>query len=328
MARPPTSSRSASGLEIRIVQVLERMRWVPIAVWSLLAVAWVLGAETAETMASPVSVRARQVHAIFRMTPRLYSGAQPEGDAAFAELAQMGIQTLVSVDGARPDVAAARRHGLRYVHLPIGYDGISTQRGVQLVKAISGLPSPLYVHCHHGQHRGPAAAAVMAMAREGWTSDRAVAWMHQAGTSTNYPGLYGAVRQFRCPDPGVIDGVGELPETAAVTGRVAAMVDLDARWNRLEAWQRRSWKPMPGEEGPSLHQEALQFWEALHELGRREVTEPLSLDYRRRHTVAEERARAFLDQTAKPEPGSVKLLDGLARGIAESCTGCHREHRD
>lgn len=328
MVRPHTSNRSANGREIRTVVVLERMKWVLMAVWSLLAVTFSLGAETPGAVVGAVSVETRKLHAVFQMTPRLYSGAQPEGDAAFAELAQMGIRTLVSVDGARPDVAAARRHGLRYVHLPIGYDGISTQRGVQLVKAISGLPSPLYVHCHHGHHRGPAAAAVMAMAREGWTSNRAVAWMHQAGTSTNYPGLYGAVRQFRCPDPGEIDGVGELPETAAVTGRVAAMVDLDARWNRLQAWQRRSWKPVPGHDGPSLHQEALQFWEALHELGRREVAEPLSLDYRRRHTIGEERARAFLDQTAQPQPGPVESLDGLARGIAESCTGCHREHRD
>ena len=75
-------------------------------------------------------------------------------------------------------------------------------------------------------------------------------------------------------------------------------------------------------------QEALILWESLHELGRREATQRLSLDYRRRHALSEERAKAFLDETAKPEPWSAEQLDGLARGIAESCTGCHHEHRD
>lgn len=308
------------------MSVVQRMSVFPVIAF-LIAVSGL--AVIGEDRANPAEpVETRQVYAAFRITPRLYSGAQPEGDAAFGELAEMGIRTLVSVDGARPDVAAARRHGLRYVHLPIGYDGISPQRMAQLVKVVSELSAPVYVHCHHGRHRGPTAVAVMAMAREGWSAGQAEAWMRQAGTSTNYPGLHGVVQRFRCPDARQIAAVGELPETAAVPVRVTAMVDIDARWNRLKAWQGRGWKPVAGEAVPTLHQEALQLWESLHELGRQEATHGLSADYRRRHALSEERARAFLDATAKPEPRPVGLLDGLARGLAESCNGCHREHRD
>lgn len=286
------------------------------------------GSEKPGIPRGPAPVETQKAHAVFRVTPRIYSGAQPEGDAAFHELARMGVRTLVSVDGARPDPVAARRHGLRYVHLPIGYDGISTQRVAQLVKAIDELPTPLYVHCHHGQHRGPAAVAVMAMAREGWSSEQAVAWMRQAGTSTNYPGLYGVVRQFRCPDLQQVEAAGELPETTVVPARVMAMVVIDVHWSRLRAWQRRSWKPVPGDVTTTLHQDALQLWESLQELGRQEATQPLSADYRRRHAVSEERAKALLDETANPGPPSVQRLEGLVGSLGESCTACHREHRD
>ena len=322
------SSRSASGRDTRAVVFLGRMWRILITAWLTAVIGSVRAADGSTTLAGPVPVETRQAHAVFRIAPRLYSGAQPEGDAAFDELAQMGIRTLVSVDGSRPDVVAARRHGLRYVHLPIGYDGISTHRVTQLVKAVSELPSPLYIHCHHGQHRGPAAVAVMAMAREGWSPDQAVDWMRRAGTSTNYPGLYAAVRQFRCPDSRQVDAAGELLETAAVPARVTAMVEIDARWGRLKEWQRRTWKPVPGDAATTLHQDALQLWESLHELGRLEATQPLSAVYRRRHALCEERAKAFLDETSKMEPWSVERLDSIARGLSESCAGCHREHRD
>ncbi len=38
----------------------------------------------------------------FAVGTNLFSGGQPEGDAAFAELARLGVKTIVSVDGAKP----------------------------------------------------------------------------------------------------------------------------------------------------------------------------------------------------------------------------------
>ena len=70
------------------------------------------------------------------------------------------MQTVISVDGAKPDLEAARKHGLRYVHLPHGYDGVPAPRGDELAIALRTLEGPIYVHCHHGKHRSPAAAGV------------------------------------------------------------------------------------------------------------------------------------------------------------------------
>src|SRR5688572_20555590 len=55
-----------------------------------------------------------------RVHERVISGGLPEGDAAFAELNALGVKTIVSVDGAKPDLETAAKFGLRYVHLPHG----------------------------------------------------------------------------------------------------------------------------------------------------------------------------------------------------------------
>ena len=122
------------------------------------------------------------VHNLYLLGTNLYSGSTPEGDAGFQALAELGVKTIISVDGAQPDAARAKNFGIRYVHLPYGYDGISTNLQLQLAKAGETLPGPFYVHCHHGKHRGPTAVAVMCMANGGWTASQAESWMHAAGS--------------------------------------------------------------------------------------------------------------------------------------------------
>jgi protein tyrosine phosphatase (PTP) superfamily phosphohydrolase (DUF442 family) len=128
------------------------------------------GGAMTNIVAQPLAIPG--VHNAFRATDRIYSGSQPEGEEAFAAFARLGVKTIVSVDGSKPDVEAARKHGLRYVHLPYGYDGIPTNRMVELVKLAAEGSGPLFVHCHHGRHRGPAAVAVMCEASAGWTTTK------------------------------------------------------------------------------------------------------------------------------------------------------------
>src|SRR5262245_50112426 len=121
----------------------------------------------APSAAAPTTIDFRPQHLAaehlpnpWRIHPKVISGGLPEGDAAFAELIALGVKTVISVDGAQPDVASARRFGLRYIHLPHGYDGVPPERMKELAKAVRDLPGPIYIHCHHGKHRSPAAAAV------------------------------------------------------------------------------------------------------------------------------------------------------------------------
>ena len=127
---------------------------------------------------------ALQVH------PKVISGGQPEGEAGFAELKELGIETIVTVDGAKPDVELAKKYGLRYVHLPHGYDGIPEERVEELAKAVRDLPGPIYIHCHHGKHRSPAAASAACVGAGLIDPKDARQVLVVAGTSESYRGLY------------------------------------------------------------------------------------------------------------------------------------------
>jgi len=102
---------------------------------------------------SPQRIEAKGIENLFRLSPRLFSGGQPEGEKGFETLKRLSIRTVISVDGSQPDVETARRLGLRYVHLPVGYDGIPRDQTIKMVEAIRELPGPVFVHCHHGMQR-------------------------------------------------------------------------------------------------------------------------------------------------------------------------------
>src|SRR4051794_20430730 len=74
---------------------------------------------TAPAMTAAGPPGAARVGNALRVTDNLYSGSSPEGDEGFRSLCEWGVRTVISVDGAAPDVERARRFGLRYVHLPV-----------------------------------------------------------------------------------------------------------------------------------------------------------------------------------------------------------------
>ena len=88
------------------------------------------------------------LHNVLRLSAKLTSGSSPDGEEGFRSLLRLGIRTIISVDGSRPDVETARKFGLRYIHLPVGYDGVPRDRALQLARAVRDLPGPVYVHCH------------------------------------------------------------------------------------------------------------------------------------------------------------------------------------
>jgi len=107
------------------------------------------------------------LHNIVAFHADVWSGSVPEGDAGFDALKSRGVRTILSVDGALPDLDRARARGMRYVHLPIGYDGFDDARKVELARAVRDLPRPIYIHCHHGKHRSAGASAAIAVSL-GW----------------------------------------------------------------------------------------------------------------------------------------------------------------
>src|SRR5688572_2727995 len=134
------------------------------------------------------------------VTERVISGAQPDGEASFEALKVLGVKTIISVDGAKPDVESARKHGMRYVHLPITYGTVTPGQGRALAKAMAELPGPVYVHCHHGRHRSAAAVAVGCVYNGTLKAEQAEAVLETFGTGLNYKGLWKAAREARPVD--------------------------------------------------------------------------------------------------------------------------------
>lgn len=269
-----------------------------------------------------------QFHNLHRITPRIYCGSAPESEAAFAELAALGVKVVISVDGVRPDVALARRHGLRYVHLPVGYDGIPTNRVVELTKAATTAGGPVYVHCHHGRHRGPAAAAIICAATEAWTTDRTRALLEQMGTGREYVGLYRSLSHFHPPEPQELQAVGPLPEVARPSSLAQVMVAIDGSYARLKAAAASGFRETPGHSDAAPAAEAVLIWEQFREVARLPaVGRQQGSEYRGSLAAAERLALELRDALADRE-AAAEVRQRTFEALGRRCVGCHRSCRD
>jgi len=259
---------------------------------------------------------------ITRLSPRLYVGSTPEGEAGFRSLAQLGIKTVLTVDGAAPEVERAEKHGLRYVHLPIGYDGCPTPRAHQIARAVRDLPGPIYLHCHHGRHRAPTAAAFARIALDGLSPEQAVAEMERLGTGKEYVGLYADVRAFRPPTPVELDAVPATWRAVEPAAPLAAsMVEIERRFDRLLTLQREGWKaPVKDAE-----HEALQLRELYVEWARTAEARGKPRELLEWTRAAETDARTL--QEALRGGLTARASESLGR-LAVGCGGCHGKYRN
>jgi len=280
-----------------------------------------------ETVAAIAPVKLGDVpgiHNLVQVTPWLYSGSQPEGAEAFAELEKLGVKTLVCVDGMAPDAPAARAHGIRVVHLPIGYDAVPAETAAAYARLAAETEGPIYVHCHHGLHRGPAAAAIMIRARDKASAAQAAEFMTLAGTSPHYTGLWRDVEAFDPAKPGRYDGT--FPEAAAVPDYAAGMAHIDRTWDRLKLIRKAGWKTPADHPDVAPDQEALILAEAFREINRL----PQPHDEPRYTEMMNEAIRAtasLADAMRQPAPDAA-VLEAAFSATAASCRQCHQVYRD
>jgi len=268
------------------------------------------------------------IHNFLRATTNVFSGSQPEGEAAFAALAKLGVKTVISVDGSKPDVELAAKHGLRYIHLPIGYDGIPTNRVAELAKAAVTVAGPIFVHCHHGKHRGPAAVGVICLAAGSLNVQQADAFLRQAGTSPDYPGLFRAVTHFVAPTAAQLAAMPtHFPSVSRTSSLIEAMVAIDAHYDHLKAAQKAGWRTPPEHPDISPAHEATLLWEQLRELARTEDTAGRAPDYRAKLDAAVKQAES-LHGTLKLDLPAKEWRDTAFKSIGQSCVDCHKRYRN
>lgn len=312
-------------------------------------------AETGSGTASGVLVVARPVMAMPTLadpTPRDFpgihnavayhegfvSGSAPEGDVGFDTLAGMGVKAIISVDGAVPEVEKAEARGIRYIHLPIGYNGFDDERRRQLTRATRDAmrDGPVYIHCHHGKHRSAGAAAAIA-ASLGWMdADEGVARMKVSGTAANYTGLYACAMEAAAMSEQEVDAVpAQFASVWTPTDFVAGMVELDEVVEHLKAIEKAGWK-VPGDH-PDLvpAAEAGRLVDLYRMMAADAVTAKHPAEFAAWLTTSREEAQAMEDALAgvgEVEDASLgeKAGDLSARfkRINASCKACHAKYRD
>lgn len=267
------------------------------------------------------------VHNLAEVSPGLFRGAQPEGDAAFAALAALGVKTILSVDGSLPDAEGAAKHGIRTVHLPTEYSGFTREEEVRIAKVALDLPGPLLVHCHHGKHRGPAACGIAWMARDGVSPDLVVADMRKAGTDPAYAGLYGDVAAFRAVTREELAKVGDadLPSAAKLPDLVDAMVAIDRTFDRMKAIRKAGWKVPASMPDVKPSHEARILAEHFRELGRLDEVKARPGDFREKLSTAEERSFALESSILGDDAA---LADPAMDRVAAACAACHDVYRN
>lgn len=289
-------------------------------------------ASAASASQAPEKIGARHLPNAIRLHEKVISGGQPEGDAGFAELAELGVKTVISVDGATPDVATAKKYGLRYVHLPHGYDGIPEERAGELAKAVRELPGPIYIHCHHGKHRSPAAAAVACVETGLMQPNAALGVLKTAGTSENYRGLYQSAEYARRLDDALLDALEvEFPETSRIPPLAEAMVAVEHTFDHLHEVAAAGWRPIAGHPDIDPPHEALLLREHFTELLRAEEVQQKPERFKQLLAEGEKVASELEDAlraATEPAAADVHALNQKLDVIARNCAACHKEFRD
>lgn len=282
----------------------------------------------------PAKLNASHLPNAIRVHEKVISGGQPEGEAAFQELQNLGVRTVISVDGAAPDLVLAKKHGLRYVHLPHGYDGISEQRIRELAKAVRELDGPIYIHCHHGKHRSPAAAATACISAGLVDKSQAGPILKIAGTNPNYRGLFEVAESAEPLNDAILASVDPVfPEVATLPPAAEAMVALEHTQDRLKSIAASGWKPPENHPDLDPAHEALLLKEHFTEMLRAEwaATRPpgfqdLLRDSESAATELEEALRK-LDTPVQQSAVPAAIQTSFER-VSKNCTACHQQFRD
>lgn len=265
---------------------------------------------------------------------RVISGGQPVGESAFRELSELGIKTLISVDGAKPDIELAKKFGMRYVHLPHGYNGIEQERIEELAKAVRDLDGPIFIHCHHGKHRSPSAAAAACVSAGLIEHGEALPILKLAGTNENYIGLFESVGSATKLSSTYLDQLSpDFPETAKLPPMAEAMVDLERTHDHLKRFSQSGWKSLPDHPDLTAAHEALLLREHFAEMLRMEYATKQPLGFST--LLKESEADALLLEKAirqwKPNSNSTSQPADMTepfRRINTNCINCHKQYRD
>lgn len=273
------------------------------------------------------------LHNVFFLSENIISGGEPHSEEALERLAGWGVRTILSVDGKAPMVDAARRHGMRYVHVPIQYAGITEEQTLRIAKTFRELEGPFFVHCFHGQHRGPAGAEIGRLVLDGIPREQAIAEMRQwLGTSPSYEGLYQTIACQPLPDAAASSGLAwDFTPAVESKGLRGAMIFAARTQDNLKALKKVAWKTDPSHPDLVGTQEAGRLAEAFKNGSDDPVVLGWEPEYRALYAsiVADSLAlEQALTDLAKGRAEAQAEADALVDSLGRTCKSCHKDKRD
>src|SRR5262245_61208663 len=89
-----------------------------------------------------------------KVSDTYYRGSQPEGDD-FAQLAALGVKTIIDLTDESGKGDSARHAGLKFVQIPMSSTTPPSAGQVEeFLRIVNDAASqPVYVHCKGGRHR-------------------------------------------------------------------------------------------------------------------------------------------------------------------------------
>jgi len=252
---------------------------------------------------------------LLRVDPDLnvWIGGQPHPGIGDAALTRLGIRTMLVVDAPPPLDGAGQ---WEVVHLPLKYSGIGPTESSQLAFLLGSMERPIYIHCHHGTNRAPAAAAVGLISTGEWANGQGLALLERAGTKAAFDSLFESVRsaseippaQRRAPDEG-----GTQVDDLAMT-----MSAVEDAYLALETASMQGWTD------PGAAAEAARLVDLL-----RTCFETTSMN---EDQVFRKLAMGSIEQAGALESSLVDGERGAAReqmlALAATCSACHDRFRN
>ena len=273
----------------------------------------------------PVSfIEAQSVPRLYDLGDGIFSGGTPDSEPGYAFLANLGIKVLVCVDSAKPDVEMAQKYGMRYVHIPIEYSEVSEHALLSLKRLIKDYSKELiYIHCHHGRHRGPTMAAMALLERTSCSIDRALNVLEVAGTSLDYPGLWRDVRHWKESES---DNLPELHSVAPLESFSATMAILDRNFDRIKLLRLNDWEVPESHPDLVVARELQQSIELLRASKKQTPDEWYSnKDFNLRMEEAIQYAEELAIAVENKKSVAAK---NLYEDLKSSCSHCHRKYRN
>ncbi len=272
------------------------------------------------------------LHNVYRLGDSIVSGAEQHDENAFRRLQDMGVRTILSVDGKVPDEELAAKYGMKYVHVPIQYRGITEDELTKIAKTFREQPGPFYVHCFHGQHRGPAAAEVGRLVLDGIPRELAIAEMRQwCGTSGSYEGLYQTIAAGDIPDAERTQALDwDFPAAQTFEGFRSAMVELSRADDNLKYLSKRQW--LAGAEHPDADplNEAAKLATVFRATAAIDTVLDRPADFLQWMEQSVGAADELCDTIRAWKTGEVELeaVDAAYGRVRGLCTSCHSDYRN